>query len=230
MKLAAYFCTRSKHESEALVYQSLVEIQKSVTNSDTSFHIYHDVNNTAGLSKNYNKIIDKLSKEYDHILFVHDDVFVDDFNICNKLIKAHKLYDIVGLAGGINPTIKNPALWHLMCGGFHGGNLRGAVAHYANNDQLFMTNFGMTPDRVAVLDGLFLSVCTKAVLKTGWRFNENYTFHHYDIASCLDANKKKLRLGVYPIWVIHRSPGLLNPSDKLFVDSQTKFLEEYSNY
>ena len=117
-----------------------------------------------------------------------------------------------------------------MCGGFNSGNLRGAVAHYANNDKIFMTSFGFIPCRVAVLDGLFLSVKTESIKKSGWRFNENYTFHHYDIASSLDANKKKLKLGVAPIWVIHKSPGLLNSNDKLFLDSQEKFIREYSNW
>jgi hypothetical protein len=93
-----------------------------------------------------------------------------------------------------------------------------------------VTNFGPTPARVAILDGLFLSVKTKSVKETGWKFNENYKFHHYDIASCIDANKKKLKLGVAPIWVMHNSPGLLSFEDKNFNASQEKFLKEYSTH
>jgi hypothetical protein len=190
--------------------------------------VCYDENNTQGLSKRYNAFIDKCGSRYEYIVFVHDDVFVDDLNVCQKLINAHNNFDIVGLAGGVNPVVKPPALWHIMCGGFGSGNLRGAVAHPATADSIAMTSFGITPCRVAVLDGLFLSVKVSSIKKVGWKFNENYTFHHYDIASCIDANKKKLKLGVTPIWVIHNSPGLLNPNDKLFLASQEKFISEYS--
>jgi hypothetical protein len=78
-----------------------------------------------------------------------------------------------------------------MCGGFNGNNLRGAVAHPCNDHgQIFMTSFGPTPARVAILDGLFMSINTKRAKQVDWKFNENYNFHHYDIASCIDANKK----------------------------------------
>ncbi|NBW58178.1 hypothetical protein EBR43_10460 [bacterium] len=226
MKIAFFFCTRSPHAEDTLAYKSLIKIKD---NTLQKFDIHYSANNREGLSKSYNqKMLEKNIEKYDYIVFLHDDVYVDDYNICNKLIKAHESYDIVGLAGGINPQIKKPALWHLMCGGF-GPNLRGAVAHYANETQLFMTNFGPTPSRVTILDGLFISVSTDSVIKTGWKFNEDYSFHHYDIASSLDANEKKLKLGVFPIWVVHKSPGLLNINDNTFTQSQEKFIRKYAN-
>jgi GT2 family glycosyltransferase len=232
MKIAFYFATRSQEPTNTLAFKSLKIVKKNTScffSEDLDFHIFYNGNNTHGLSLNYNKIIQAEATKYDYIVFLHDDVYVDDINICNKLLEAHKQYDIVGLAGGVNPHIQQPALWHLMCGGFNGGNLRGAVAHPANKDSIYVTSFGPTPSRVAVLDGLFLSINSSVILKADWRFNENYTFHHYDIASCLDANKKKLKLGVAPIWVIHQSPGLLDPNSNAFLDSQKKFLSEYSN-
>lgn len=229
MKIAFYFCTR-KQADQTLTHQSLSQVFKK---SFYKFNIFYDANNEKGLSENYNKILNQYKTEFDYLIFLHDDLIVDDANVCEKIIQAHKEYDIVGLAGGINPVIAKPALWHLMCGGFQGGNLRGAVAHPASftpsqTNQIFMTSFGPTPARVAVLDGLFLSVNTKRIIETGWKFNENYKFHHYDIASSLDANSKKLKLGVTPIWVVHSSPGLLNPGDSSFLQSQEKFIQEYS--
>lgn len=202
---------------------------KSIDNVKNEKFISFDQGNTEGLSKRYNNFLEKCIDKFEYIVFVHDDVYLDDARIVEKLDQAHKQYDIVGLAGGINPKIQKPALWHLMCGGFQSGNLRGAVAHYIDDEKLFVTNFGYTPSRVAILDGVFLSIKTESVKKSGWKFNENYTFHHYDIASSLDANKLKLKLGVYPIWVTHKSPGLLDPNSKLFLDSQEKFIREYSN-
>jgi hypothetical protein len=75
-----------------------------------------------------------------------------------------------------------------------------------------------------------MSISTRRVLDAGWKFNENYTFHHYDLSSCLDANKKKLRLGVIPILTYHNSPGLRDLNDKTFTENQAKFLQEYASY
>ena len=220
MKTAFYSVTRGDIKNTPF-YDSVTRLKDQ---ADIAFNKF----NTEGLSKRYNDFLEKNKDNYEYIVFVHDDVYVDDLAVCEKLETAHKEFDIVGLAGGINPKIQKPALWHLMCGGFNSGNLRGAVAHPAGATEIAMTSFGVTPCRVAVLDGLFLSIKTSSIKNTNWKFNENYTFHHYDIASSLDANVKKLKLGVAPIWVIHRSPGLLDINNKLFTDSEEKFIREYS--
>lgn len=225
MKTAFYFATRAPSVDDCYAQKSLEKIHNRYNGS---FDIFYNTNNTTGLSKNYNVILEKYKNDYDYIVFLHDDVYVDDFNILEKLERAHKLFDIVGLAGGLKPSIKKPALWHLMCGGFESTNLRGAVAHPCSKNEIMVTSFGPTPSRVTILDGLFLSVSTNAATSSGWRFNENYDFHHYDIASSIDANRKKLKLGVAPIWVLHSSPGLLNPSDERFTKSQETFLKEYN--
>jgi hypothetical protein len=226
MKIAFYFATRGARERETLAYKSLQRLKEKDSNID----ILYNTNNTTGLSILYNSIIETHKTDYTHIVFIHDDVYVDDLGVCEKLERAHTQFDIVGLAGGINPVIKEPALWHLMCGGFQSGNLRGAVSHPCAKDQIMFTSFGPTPSRVAILDGLFLSVDTRKIKSVGWKFNENYNFHHYDIASSIDANYKKLKLGVAPIWVLHNSPGLLSFEDKNFRESQEKFIKEYSQH
>lgn len=223
MKIAIYSVSRGNIK-DSFLFKS---IQPLVSSNQIEF-FYHD-NNTVGLSKRYNEFIESKGKDFDYVAFIHDDVFLDDLRLVEKLQRAHQAFDIVGLAGGINPSIKAPALWHLMCGGFNSGNLRGAVSHPCSKDQIMVTNFGPSPCRVAILDGLFLSVDIRKINSVRWRFNENYTFHHYDIASSIDANNKRLKLGVAPIWVMHASPGLLNVNDDVFVSSQEKFLSEYSS-
>jgi hypothetical protein len=186
--------------------------------------------NTEGMPTVYNKKL-KQYKDFgaEFLVCVHDDVYIDDLKLYEKLKTANtKLgYDIIGLAGGLNPRITNHALWHLMT---ERSQQRGEVAHPAGNtNQTMTTCFGPTPSRVAIMDGLFMALNLDSVTKTDWKFNENYKFHHYDISSSIDANRKNLKLGVYPIHVIHSSPGLLNIHDKMWNESNDKFLNEYRN-
>ncbi len=223
--IALVSCTTKKKQEDTLLFKSLQNLSKNDMYA-TFDYTYFFTDNKQGLCARYNEFLEKHADDYDIVVFVHDDVFIDDANIRNKLIEAHTQYDIVGVAGGVNPTIRRPALWHLMCGGF-GPNLRGFVGHYTEDGKIMMTNFGPTPDRVAIADGLFLSIKTSQIRNVGWKFNERYNFHHYDISSCLDANKAKLKIGVYPILIYHMSPGLRSLSDPTFLENQEKFIKEY---
>ena len=225
--IAIVSCTQHSDYKETLLYKSLVKLEKS-TNGMFLDKLQFVTKNKTGLSEAYNKF---LTKNYSQILFIHDDMWIDDAGFLTKLEEGHKQYDIIGLAGGLNPVIKAPALWHIMCGGFHGNNLRGFAGHYLPDGiTTSITNFGPSPARVAIIDGVFISVNVNKTKEVNWMFNENYTFHHYDISSCIDANKKKLKIGVVPILSYHNSPGLRDINDKTFVENQTKFLQEYASY
>jgi len=225
--IALVSCTKQQYKEETLLYKSIIELKNNDDPYCAFDYVHFFTNNTKGLSQRYNEFIKNNIDDYDIITFVHDDVYIDDGKIANKLESAHEKYDIVGVAGGLNLSIRQPALWHIMCGGF-GPNLRGFAGHYINNEQVSITNFGPTPCRTAVVDGVFFSVKTKSIKEKGWNFNENYTFHHYDIASCIDANKLKLKIGVWPILIYHMSPGLSDLNDTIFLQNQKKFIEEYS--
>jgi hypothetical protein len=184
-------------------------------------------NNKEPLPVIYNQYLTKNTlKNHDIVVFAHDDLYVDDLKIKGKLDLASNGLDIIGLAGCLNPKIKKPALWHLMS---DQKDWRGYVAHTTVKEGVInMTSFGPTPSRVAIIDGLFIGVNLKTVLDTEWKFNENFSFHHYDIASCLDANRLKLKVGVIPVNVVHDSPGLEDYNEESYQESEKKFLQLYS--
>jgi hypothetical protein len=227
--IALVSCTTKINSEDTLLYKSLQKINKERTPYSVFDYYYFWTDNKEGLSKRYNEFLDHHGDDFDYIVFAHDDIFIDDYGVIEKLKIAHEDYDIVGLAGGVSPSVKEPCLWHIMCGGF-GPNLRGFVGHYTSNNSVAMTNFGPTPARVAIADGLFLSINTHKAKSVGWKFNENYDFHLYDIASCIDANNLKLKIGVYPILVYHMSPGLRSLSDTVFLNNQAKFMKEYTSH
>ena len=165
------------------------------------------LNNKKGLAEVYNNCLDlAIQKKFDYIMFIHDDVHLEhDPRL--KLEELFQKYDIVGVAGCSKAEMKSPALWHLMGGGFGGGNLHGAVAH-GNADRKHMTSFGAYPQRVVMIDGVFMAFNRKAIETV--RFDEDCPsgFHFYDLNLCARALEKGLKIGVGDVMITHESPGL----------------------
>ena len=185
-------------------------------------------NNEKSLAQIYNAYIQKDYK--DNILVMcHDDLTIDDIRLEEKINEALEKYDVVGLAGTTGPlNIKPPALWHIMGGPRE--NFRGSVAHYANDTQCYSTSFGLTPDRVLLIDGLFMAVKVQTLLDKGIKFDESNParFHFYDLDFCLQCNQAGLKIGVWPIWCIHKSPGLREYTPE-FLKGQEWFINKWSN-
>ena len=184
------------------------------------------LNNKENIGIHYNRTL-ALAKEedFDCIIFIHDDVSLEDSHLSDKLTQAFIDYDIVGLAGARDIKLKKPALWHLMCSD---QNRTGIVAH-ADGKYTSSTYFGPVPQRCILLDGLFLAVKLKNPrLTDNVLFDENIPAiaHHYDLDFCLTANKNKLKLTTWPIWVVHDSPGLEKP-DENFYNSENYFLDKW---
>ena len=181
--------------------------------TNVSYTLQPTYNNTSPLCATYNKYLTKENlKEYDCILFVHDDITIDSINFLQTIRNFFKNgYDVVGLAGGSKLQIKKPCLWHLLC---KPETLSGVVSHYYNKTDYAYTIFGDVPKDVILLDGLFLAVRTKSIALHDVRFDEQLKgFHCYDIKFCLDCHLAGLKLTTAPIHVIHESPGLTEITD-----------------
>jgi len=154
--------------------------------------------NKEGLPKVYNKFFTEDHKGK-KIIFIHDDVLIEDLFWQEKLDIAFEKYDIVGLAGSKKIDRSRPPAWHLMS---NKEDIVGEVAH-AYEGKTWTTVFGPTDSRALVLDGLFIAVDVDKALSTNTTFDEDFDFHHYDISFCLRANNNKLKMGVAPIKVVH---------------------------
>lgn len=172
-------------------------LDKITTIKNTHYNIIFD--NKEGLPKIYNQFLTEKYKDQ-KLIFVHDDVIIDDLFWEEKLTIAFEKYDIVGLAGSKKCNLSSSApAWHLMC---NREDMVGEVAH-SKDKKSWTTVFGPTDSRALILDGLFIAVNVKRLLETNTKFDENFTFHHYDISFCLRANQNKLKMGVCPIKVTH---------------------------
>lgn len=182
-------------------------------------------NNTDPLPVVYNKAIDFATEEnFDALVLCHDDVIIES-DLPYRLPSIMNNFDIVGVAGTTECKLQEPALWHIMGGGFGGGKLHGAVAH-GDETQKAMTSFGPYPKRVLLLDGVFLCISRKAFTQV--RFDESNPagFHFYDLDYSLSCHKAGMKLGVSDIMITHASPGLRDFTEE-FRAGERWFLEKW---
>jgi hypothetical protein len=194
---------------------------------DLDDYIHPKFNNRQGLAKVYNECLDIAIKEkFDYIMFIHDDVHLEH-DPRPKLEKLFQEFDIVGVAGCSQAEIKSPALWHLMGGGWEGGNLHGAVAH-GNADKKHMTSFGVYPHRVVMIDGVFMALNRKAIQTV--RFDEDCPsgFHFYDLLISKICIDKGLKIGVGDVMITHESQGLREFSED-WKAGESYYLSKYGN-
>lgn len=220
-KLLIVICTQSKTEEEFKkqpVYQSLKK-QYECNTPNVDFHVFKD--NKRPLAVCYNEILKDPKNLNKTVLFVHDDVVLEDMFLYEKLMSSP--YSITGLAGAksFNKQAEKLA-WHLCA---PREDFVGEVAHI-NDNKIWTTVFGSTDSRALIIDGLFIACKVKDLVEKGLTFNEAFGFHFYDISFCLDAYEKKVVCGVLPIRVIHYGLGdsMLTPA---WDEANVRFKEVY---
>lgn len=220
-KLLIVTCTKAKTTEEFQqrpIYHSLWK--QTEYNKNIEFHIFKD--NKNGLSQCYNEILKDSKNLEKTVLFVHDDVILEDLFLYEKLTTSP--YSITGLAGvkTFNKAADKLA-WHLCA--TNREDFVGEVAHIKDN-KVWTTVFGPTNSRALIVDGLFISCKVKDLVEKGLEFDENFKMHHYDMSFCLRANEKKVTCGVLPIRVIHYGLG----DSMLTLDWEKSNVEFKQNY
>ena len=209
--------TKKKDARDTILFKSLQKIK---------IEFYIETNNTTkGLSKFYNECMELYSHK-DAIIFIHDDVDIINCDLDYQLTEAFKQYDVVGVAGCVNPKIIEKNLWHWMASDIK--NCRGIAGHPYDEKSFHVTAFGPTPSRVAIVDGVFIAINPKKINGSGTKFDEQFTFHHYDIDFSLTCNRNGHKIGVYPILINHQSPGLKD-FNQTWNDSNQKFITKWKN-
>ena len=165
--------------------------------------------NRLGLPEIYNRRI-QVDDAADYLVFVHDDVWIDDFFLVNRVIEGLQSYDIIGVAGNKRRQPYQPS-WAFVQ---HDGGLKvdtpenfsGSVAH--GNEAFGQINiYGPAPAACELLDGLFLAASKDTLRKHGVLFDQRFNFHFYDLDFCRSAANFGLKIGTWPICLTHRSGG-----------------------
>ena len=162
--------------------------------------------NQRGLPEAYNKFIDEPFRE-EELVFLHDDLWLDDLFFCERIRSALQVYDVVGLAGNTRLLPGMPA-WHVKNREMEwdAGHLSGVVCH-GPQPWGEPSVYGPAPAAVELLDGVLLAARAATLLGAGVRFDERFDFHFYDLDFSRQANAAKLKVGTWPIAVTHASIG-----------------------
>lgn len=177
--------------------------------------------NSRGLSDIFNDCIDEV--ENDAILvFIHDDVWIDEANFVDTVIDGLEQFDVIGIAGNIRRLPNQPS-WAFIDSKFtwdDKANLSGRIGHSQTAFGV-VDIFGAVPAECELLDGVFLATKKSSLNKNNLRFDSQFDFHFYDMDFCRSAKKSGLTLGTWHISLTHQSRG----------DFGTKhWLEKYRSY
>lgn len=203
------------------LYKSLLKLDILYSDNRNLFDFKIVKDNKTGLSKVYNSFLKNPDLKNKILLFVHDDVEIQDLYLIEKLNESP--YVVTGLAGSKKANLNNPPAWHLMS---NREDYVGEVSHTANNEE-WTSVYGKTKSRALLIDGLFMAIDVNKAIEKQIEFDEDFNFHHYDLAFCLDCNKKKATVGVLPIKAIHHGLGdSMNTPE--WNASALKFREKFS--
>ncbi|WP_321886125.1 O-linked N-acetylglucosamine transferase family protein [Paraburkholderia bannensis] len=167
--------------------------------------------NSRGLSSIYNAAIEDAKQNPAILVFVHDDVWLQDFFWAERIRESLARFDVVGLAGNVRRVARQPAWAFTPALQWDEKQyLSGTVGHGKGFPCDIASNFGPSGQACKLLDGLLLIADSDTLVRSGLRFDEQFTFHFYDMDLCRQAELKRLRMGTWPISVVHESGGAFN--------------------
>jgi hypothetical protein len=200
--------TREQFVTDTELGQSLVDLLPS----NVELRLFPS--NTRGLPSIYNIAIDEAKDDQSILLFVHDDVYLNDAFWADRLREAVDHFQVVGIAGNCRRVARQPSWCYRAINAADGTpihddrkNLSGAVAHGSEVLPRRVDAFGPSRQSVKLLDGLFLAARSTTLRQNLVRFDERFDFHFYDLDFCREAERAGLEMGTWPISVTHRSLG-----------------------
>lgn len=171
--------------------------------------------NRAGLPEVYNREI-REGPDDSILVFIHDDVWIEDVYFDDALTEALGHFDIVGIAGN-RRRVPGTTAWALVGPEkdhvYDAGYLSGRIGH-GKGPYGKLTSLGPSKVACQFIDGVFIAARRRTLRQAGVYFDERFRFHLYDMDFCRTATSAGLTLGTWPISLTHESGGTLGESWK----------------
>jgi hypothetical protein len=145
---------------------------------------------------------------HDILAFIHDDVWLDDYFLVERIIEGLKAYDVIGVAGN-RRRLPNQPSWLFIDQNQTWDDrsfLSGSVAHGVHPFGT-ISYYGPVPAECELLDGVFLEARKSTLTDNGVSFDPVFDFNFYDMDFCRCVKQKNLRIGTWPISFTHQSAG-----------------------
>jgi len=183
--------------------------------------------NSRGLPEVFNAALAG-ANDTDVIVFTHDDVWIDDWFLPERLDDALARFAVVGVAGNRRRVPRQPS-WAKVDTAFTWDaweNLSGSVGHVLNGIPQVIW-YGESPSAAKLLDGVFLAARVKTLREAGVSFDPQFRFHFYDLDFCRSCERAGLAMGTWPIAITHASKGHLGSPEwtKAYEDYLAKWKE-----
>lgn len=183
--------------------------------------------NRAGLPEVYNREI-RDGADDSILVFVHDDVWIEDAFLEESLVEALDRFDIVGIAGN-RRRIPGATTWALALPekaraydtGFLSGRLGTGKGPFGK-----VASWGPTKQSCQFIDGVFMAARRGTLRRASVFFDERFRFHLYDLDFCRTATRAGLTIGTWPISVTHESGGDL---DEKWKQARQLYLEKWGD-
>jgi predicted O-linked N-acetylglucosamine transferase (SPINDLY family) len=180
---------------------------------DIRLSVHVAFENRRGLPEVYNERI--LAEDAaDMLVFIHDDVWIDDFFLADRVIDGLRQYDVIGVAGN-RRRVERQLGWGFIDDKFtfeRSSHLSGTVAQ-GHSPFGMLSFFGAAPADCELLDGVFIAARKSALREQRVQFDPAFSFHFYDLDFCRSARLRGLRLGTWPIALTHQSRGAFGSAD-----------------
>jgi len=202
-KCKLIIATQRKNPADTIIYNSIQKLKKLYPKQ--IFYEFY-LNNKVGLSELYQGELNKKQK-VDYLIFVHDDVQINDMFFIEKLEKGFKFNDVIGVAGSAKINMSGMRLaWHNSDRKFW----RGGCYHPYKHDltQYYFNTFGPSGSKINVgcIDGLFIAVKLETC-KNKELFTKIFLWDFYDFAFSIKCHFEKLKICVMPLTLCHFSHG-----------------------
>lgn len=198
---------------DTLLYQSLVQLQHD--------HYHAIEHNRSGIPAIYNRYLAQYAGSDEILVFIHDDVAIWDLFFREKLNAAVAHFGLVGVVGAsefVDPGDGSVGWFSSPNAHFSGG-----VYHTKPDGHGRWSDYGRFPAACVTLDGLMLAIDCRKI--GNLRFDEQYSFHFYDLDFCLQANMASIGVGTWPIALAHQSGG--NYTTDSYLEARTIFLKKW---
>lgn len=163
--------------------------------------------NSKGLPELFNACIQADDSE-DILVFMHDDVWIDDYFFADRILDGLHTYDVIGVAGNRRRVPNQPG-WAFVDDKRTWDEKEYLSGRIAHGKFPFgpISIYGPVPAECELLDGVFLAARKSVLRNKGVLFDPRFDFHFYDLDFCRSARMAGLRLGTWPICLTHQSAG-----------------------